>query len=193
MSFNQLKILFNLLKFLSLIALISCQGEIKNNLSDKIVSENLNSVEKRNVYLENIYGKDQELRKELNVGGLNDFEEQNLWSKISIIDSLNFNKIEKYLNTYGYPDTINYSRLAVKAPWFVIQHCANIELREKYYKIIEQAHKERSINDVYFYLYLVRNYQIKKSKMLGIEDDKVISVKKKIEILLDTLKYEDID
>jgi len=103
---------------------------------------------------------------------------------------LNFEKIENYLNSYGYPDTINYSKKAVSSPWFVIQHNQNIDSRRKYFSLLNKAHKDGIISDIYFYLYLTRNFQIENNDMHDITSDESQSTKEKIKILLDTLKYE---
>ena len=170
-----------------IIILVSCR-------SDKYAYENKGSnvetVELRNKYLEEIYESDQSLRALFSSSNFTTEETHEFWKVASRTDSINLIKIDSYLDRFEYPDTLNYTKKAIKAPWFVIQHCPKINIRVKYYNLLKEAFKDGKINEIDFYLYLQRNYYFERKEMLGIENDDKYSFEEKIYILQDSLGYE---
>ena len=165
-----------------LILLISCDSNTnQQDLNCKNVSE-LKTIEQKNNFLSEIFDTDQALRI-----GVSKFNVKNA----EIIDSINLSKIDCFLNSYGFPDTLNYTEKAIKAPWFVIQHCPFLEKRENYYGILEDAHVVGEITSIQWYLYLIRNYHFKTGNMLGIEEDDQLTFEQKIDIIIDTLKHHE--
>lgn len=181
----------NCIKFINalylLIVLNSCQSKetVNNNWIEK-----LDTIESRNTFLEEIYDIDQAIRLQYSSSDFNANEKHEFWKEAIRIDSTNLIKIDSYLDHYGYPDAQGYSQKAREAPWYVIQHCTKLPSRIKYYSLLKQAFENEKISEIEFYLYLQRNFQFKYGEGLGIENDDNYSFNDKIQVLLDTLKYD---
>jgi len=167
--------------------ILSCKPDEN---STRLIDNKLKKIESRNKYLEDIYNSDQSLRNKFSSSNFNAQETHEFWKEAGKTDSINLIKIDSYLQQFGYPDTINYSEQANDAPWYVIQHCPKLKIRTKYYLLIKESYESGKISEIQFYLYLQRNYVFKYKEMLGIENDNQYTFKEKINILLDTLKYE---
>jgi len=170
-----------------IIVLVSCQSKKK---ADTIIDSNFETIESRNNFLETISDSDQGIRDQNNSANFNEQENHEFWVKVVKTDSINLIKIDHYLNQFGYPDTINYTEKARKAPWYVIQHCTKLDSRIKYYNLLKRAYESGEIRNIDFYLYLQRNYYFKNKKMLGIENNASYTFEEKIAIFQDALGYE---
>jgi len=63
---------FKLICIYLVLVFTSCQSGINERSATNILIEELNSIEKRNLYLEKIYESDQAFRNKLEAKGLND-------------------------------------------------------------------------------------------------------------------------
>jgi hypothetical protein len=81
---------------------------------------------------------DQELRQKLSDTTLTNDQKQALWQKINVLDSLNLLKLEKILDTHGYPGKSVVGERYGSTAWLIIQH-SNIATMKKYYTIIKEA------------------------------------------------------
>lgn len=61
-----------------------------------------------------------------------------LWTYQSHIDSLNLARMEKIINTYGYPGSSVVGKPTNEVAWYVIQHSPKIK---QYFPMIQQAGK----------------------------------------------------
>ena len=80
---------------------------------------------------------------------------QQLW----YVDSLNTLKIDQYLDDHGYPDKENFSNDARVAPWKVLLHSLNKEVRRKHFNDLYDAYKDGDLETRRFLLFLEDEYQ----------------------------------
>jgi hypothetical protein len=145
-----------------IVFLFSCNSENEQNtvnINQEISS--LSNYSEKNDYLEMILDLDQNIRRnndaELQPGSK---AERAHYLKMDSIDRLNFERIDLYLNTYGYPKKDSVSSNASMAPWIVIHH-SNYNKRIKHFNVLIEAYKTGDIDLTQFDFYLGRTYQMK--------------------------------
>ncbi len=111
--------------------------------------EGLTTIEKRKAFLQKIWDDDQGVRD----GNSSDTDMMNM-------DVVNVEKVETYLQKYGYPTKDIYEDLAL-VPWVVIHHASGYEIRERHIKTIYSAYKNGDIDDGAMSFYLGRMHHIK--------------------------------
>ncbi len=126
-------------------------------LSCKVDKGGLTESEK-NAFLEEIYNTDQNFRFRASTIPDSSQEFKRLWDTIPKIDKRNFESISAFLKSNEYPDTINYSVKAAKAPWLVLQHTINVADRLAHYRYIKRGNEIGSVTDIQLYLFLERTY-----------------------------------
>lgn len=138
----------------------SCK-EIKPNTQSKI--DALNTLEKRNQFLEEIYKSDQKVRTDRTAiekkYGFNSNEFDEASQEIIRIDEKNIDLIGTYLDTFGYPDRKNYRKDARDAPFIVLQHSMGNEYRKKYFPLLYKAYKTGDFDDLAFFLGRMHDFE----------------------------------
>ncbi len=154
----------------SLIAFFGCQ-EFDNKEIVDVKSEIsvLKSTSDQEKYLESIHQSDQEIRNgessEILLEYGEDSEElQAFYQRMDSIDNLNLERIDLYLEKFGYPGIDSFSDNANSAPWLVIHHQSNPQSRKDYFPLLKQAYDNGDINTTQFEMYLGRTYQMVNGK-----------------------------
>lgn len=126
---------------------------------------NLDTNEAKKNFLIKINEDDQKVRGEegqrlqLEYGA--DSEEHMAWiDKQWEMDALNLYKIEKYIDTYGYPKIKDVGKEATFAPITVIHHQTDVDIRNRNFVTIYNAFKNGDVRDVGMTFYLGRTYQM---------------------------------
>ena len=169
------------MKFLIYLLLAFSLFGCSNTTSTKIKTdwereiENLQTVEKRRTYLEQIYTKDQKVRQsEIEANqkfGYLSSEHENSLNEIITVDAENTKRIEFYLSKYGHPKIEDYGKLATNTPFFVIHHAQLISTREKNFNYFYNAYKTNNIRETEMSFYLNRWYRMKYNKEFERRDD----------------------
>ena len=108
-------------------------------------------------------------------------------------DIIDREKIESYVNKYGYPNAEKYGSKAAIAPILVIHHMTDLSVRKKYFKLLYQAYKTGDVEDNFFSLYLWRTYLFQFKKEHKMENPYTTEDKVNLlihELGLDTEKQE---
>jgi hypothetical protein len=142
----------------------------------------LTSMEAKCAFLEEIRETDQAVRGE----EARQYDDQAYRKIMREQDSINLQKMEVYLERFGYPTKEEFGENAAVTPWLVIQHQPDIEVRNRYFEAIYEAHQRGDVDDIMMYLYLDRNYHISNFEQLEMADS--LPVKTKIRLLLDALE-----
>lgn len=131
-----------------LLMTLNCNSQNKINQSlKKELEEILFTDQVYREYIDNSTTKERknEIAKLINQDP--EYFRQNVYEMFPKNDSINFLKIEKIINQYGYPDKKIVGEPANTAVFYVIQH--NPDKIPKYYPIIEKAGKK---GELPFYL-----------------------------------------
>ena len=125
----------------------------------------LKTTEDQVKYLESIFKSDQEIRNgessEILLEYGEDSEElQAFYQRMDSIDDLNLHRIDNYLERFGYPEIDSFSQNANLAPWLVIHHQSQAQIRKEYFTILKQAYDAENISSTQFEIYLGRTYQM---------------------------------
>lgn len=146
---NQLYFYF----FLFTSILLSCNN--KNNDIPLIIKA-LDTIEKRNQFLEEIRRSDQKVRNDrINLEetfGYNSQQVKEAYDKMKKIDNENIHLISAYLDKYGYPTKPEYSNEAISSPYLVIHHSSTNKYRKKYFPLLYRAHKKGDFSGLAFFL-----------------------------------------
>lgn len=155
-----------ILLLFTLIVILCCEKSINKDTVniDNEISKLINNSEKIS-YLEMIYNLDQNIRdgegSEIFLKyGQNSSEDLAFGERMDSIDNLNFERIDLYLRTFGYPDKDSVTEIALATPWLVIHHNSNNSKRKKHFKLLYKAYQDKNIDSDQFDLYLRRTYNI---------------------------------
>lgn len=188
MKFNLL--LLGILLFLS----VSCQESISNSHSeiDKQIAA-LTTQEAKESYLANIFDEDQRVRGPEDAEimlkyGKDSKEYKDNVKALLKQDEINLQKIERYLEQYGYPDKDQFGWKAVSAPWAVIHHQSDLDIRNRNFEILYQAYLDGNIDDGAFSFYLGRTYTFTFGKRLEMQSP--FQSKDEIALLIKELKLK---
>lgn len=124
----------------------------------------LNTPEKREAFLVDIFKKDQNFRKNekssvLQTYGSDSEEYRDFIKQYLEIDETNREKIHAYLQKFGYPIDPKFSREAKDAPWLVIHHMTDVQQRKSYFPYLDTAFHQKALNVEQLDLYLGRTYE----------------------------------
>ena len=110
----------------------------QKRLNKRIKLDSLKFDQKLISNLKQIRLDDQRLRVKYDLDNLSENESEKIWKAIKKLDSINLSKIEFIFKEYGYPkaDQVGYELISV--PWLVLHHQSDIDVRDKYQKIIEE-------------------------------------------------------
>ena len=98
------------------------------------------------IVLEEIYDKDQGIREK--VSNMNPYDAELVY-EMNQADSINQIKIQKIIDTYGWPGKSKVGEKASRALFYVIQH-ADLELIEKYFPYFQKATEQGEANPLDF-------------------------------------------
>jgi len=115
--------------------------EIENRINLDSTKFNLDLIRQ----LTQIEKDDQELRIAMNAKNITKQEEANLWTKQNVKDSINLIKVETILINYGYPNKERVGYDLANTVWLVLHHQSDINVRDKYQKLIEANASEGQI------------------------------------------------
>jgi len=143
---------FKSIFILVLTIVFSCtqKGKIKTNVIESELKM-LTTDSLKIKYLEQILIDDQNVRgsegQELMLKyGKNSPEHNDYIGRLLKQDSINLEKVEKYLIMYGYPNT-TFGDKATTTPWMVIHHSQGYDTRKRNFKIIYGAYLDNKIDD----------------------------------------------
>ena len=125
-----------------LILFLSCTGKESNGISELENEINkLESLEDKKQYLEKILEDDQKVRgiegQELMLKYGKDSKEHMDYIKAQWKqDEINLRKIETYLGKYDYPKKDEMGRDVATAPWIVIHHQTDTEIRNRNFETL---------------------------------------------------------
>jgi len=143
-------------------------------ISDLKEIQNLNTDERKKKFLINIIHKDQDIRSQYDSVvikyGYNSLKYKEHIEDMKKIDKINLLKIEYYLKLYGHPTLKKHGENAVYCPWLIIHHSSEIEVRKKYFNILENAYTSGNLEKSLFLLYLQRFYSLKYGKEYKVRD-----------------------
>lgn len=145
-----------------LLSVFACTNVPENIIQREV--EALKSLEDHKSFLEEIFAKDQ--------GKIEYTRTENEFALKNDINSINLIKIDCYLQQFEYPDRNELGEIAALTPWVVIHHYAfadAVEIRLKYFDILEKAYQNGNIDDEQFSFYLNRTYQLKTGNSFHIE------------------------
>lgn len=149
------------------------------------------TVDKQKLYLEEIYHLDQKART--NRQAL-EAEHGYMSEKVAVAvkkimesDKINLLKVNQYLKTYGHPSIAEHGKKASMAPWIVIHHTASIEVKENYFNYLYQAYKNKDLKPGSFSMYLNRWHTEKFGERLSLpnpyrEEEMIIALIDKLEL-----------
>ncbi|MFT6320029.1 MAG: hypothetical protein ACJAT4_000951 [Granulosicoccus sp.] len=156
----------NIILGILILLLLGCgeKAETENLEFEKVI-ESLNSNDDKRGFLEKVYEEDQKVRDgskdaELMLKYGKDSKEhmeyiQAQWKQ----DEINLNKVEKYIEKFGYPKKKELGKDAAIAPWIVIHHSTDTAIRNRNFEILYKAYLAEDIDDTAMSLYLGRTYE----------------------------------
>ena len=153
---SKLKTLLTLLFFF----LLSFSSVAQTDSEPEFMVDDIGSQE---VFLTNIFRNDREARyfedSVMMAKGWHSPEHQEAIARLWQIDSVNLVKVDAYLSAHGYPDRANFSEEARIAPWQVLIHSSNSELRRENFHFLTGAYKDGDLEPRRFLLFLEDEYQ----------------------------------
>ncbi len=124
-------------------------------------------------FLEETFDQDQKYRKSKKM------IQENLQALYKQ-DQINLEKVEIYLQRYGYPSFEKYGKKASSAPWYVLQHAKTLQPRTRNFKYIYSGWKEGDVFDWMMYHFLLRYYKFQHDelpKISGSDSDSLKAVR----------------
>ena len=126
---------------------------------------NLKTEEAQRIFLEEIYNSDQNVRKD-NIKieqqyGYDSPQVKASRDQMINADNENLAKIVAYLNNYPHPKTATHGETAARTPWIVFHHTTDLEIRDKYFKILHEAYENGDLSASSLSLYLYRTHSFK--------------------------------
>ncbi len=116
----------------------------------------LDTSEKRNQFLEDIYDVDQNIRKnriqQENAHGYLSPEVRESYKIMMEEDLKNIQLISAYLDRFGYPRQPAFTNKAIHAPYIVIHHTSGNEYRKKYFPMLYESHRRGDFKSLAFFL-----------------------------------------
>ena len=165
---QELKLVFYQVKFLKYLPLIFLFIQSCNKTDSSIYEKsiiNLKTKEAQRIFLEEIYNSDQKVRKD-NIKieeqyGYDSPEVKASRDKMINADKENFAKIVAYLNKYSHPKKATHGETAARTPWIVFHHTTDLEIRDKYFKILHEAYENGDLSASSLSLYLYRTHSFR--------------------------------
>ncbi len=161
----------NILLFVGIICLLSCQDQQSNHKEKSLTVEKLTTVSAKKAYLDAIFKADQMYRKGQSADimlkyGRHSEEFRAFVKKQNEQDAQNLEKIEAYLQQYGHPKRSEVGELAAQTPWAVVHHANNYESRERNFPFLYEGYVDGNIDEDAFEKYLNRMCDMKFGKRL---------------------------
>jgi len=131
----------------------------------------LHTLEDRENYLLYLFDEDQKMRQGASADiilkyGTQSPEMREFTQKVMALDALNLQRVETYLDEFGYPDHSEHGDLANAAIPAVIHHCDSYEDRERLLPILHDAYKRDLIGIDPILMILNRMHRMKFGKHL---------------------------
>lgn len=153
---KQLKALLTLLILLSITPALLAQSDLEG-------INNLEGTSEQEFFLTSIYRSDRQVRhfedSVMLADGWRSPAHVAAIARLRITDSLNSLKIDRYLDAHAYPDRENFTDEARIAPWQVLVHSLNREIRRKHFGDLYDAYKDGDLETRRFLLFLEDEYQ----------------------------------
>jgi len=118
------------------------------------------------MYLERVLEDDQAVRDSEESAritmqyGRNSKENRDYVEKQWRMDELNLFKIESYISIFGYPSKAELGEIAALAPWIVIHHSTEMDVRNRNFKHLYKAYLDGNTDDNALVMYLNRSYRM---------------------------------
>jgi hypothetical protein len=181
-----------LIGILSLFVL-ACGSEESKEFSVK----DLDTIEKRIVFLDSILVIDQKVRIDATEAqqqfGYESKEHNFARERMEEVDSLNLEVIHEYLKTFDYPSEEDYGRDANRALWMVIHHAPSgygRDYRDENMPYLLKAWKRGNLKDSDFSFFLNRMYRKRFGESFTFEGS--MKVTNEIDTLLVLMNYKKI-
>ncbi len=175
--------------FLTSIMLSSCSEKVSIDQEYfKREIEALQTTQQKQEYLEAIFKIDQDVRDDSTLILKYDKESPEYskhYEKMRLVDEMNLQKIEAYLNQFGYPSRDAMSEIALFTPYVVIHHSSTTEDRRRNFPFLKEAYKDGNLSESSFSMYLARWYQMEFNERLDMRGS--YKEKDKIRRMLDSL------
>lgn len=129
----------------------------------------LTTLSLRQQYLENIMVLDQKVREDqeiITTYGHDSKEYQDFKKKAIKTDQELLAKIEAYLREFGFPDKFEYGDSAAIAPWIVLHHCGDIDIRNAYFEELYRAAKYGHLEWSSLTFFMQRTHKFKTGSFL---------------------------
>ncbi len=157
---------FYLFLSLTLLFQISCKTTVADPITEEV--QGLVDVQKRKAYLEQIYKEDNQMRdqarKLVQQYGLNSEKGEAHAAKMKAKDAELLKKVEMYFAKYGAPTIKAVGRTAALAPWAVIHHSNDYDVKVRNFKFLNAAYRSEDIAEDAFSFYLNAMYKMKYGK-----------------------------
>lgn len=153
---KQLKTLLTLLAFFFFTSALLAQSDL-----DGI--NNLDGIQEQEFFLLSVYHSDREVRhfedSVMLADGWRSPEHLQAIARLRSTDSINSLRIDQYLDAHGYPNREDFTDEARIAPWQVLVHSLNDEIRRKHFSDLYDAYKDGDLETRRFLLFLEDEYQ----------------------------------
>lgn len=162
--------------------------------SDLAGISHLQSTYDRTVFLRSLYDSDREVRRfedsVMLADGWRSPEHLAAISQLHGTDSLNTLKIDRYLDLYSYPEKEEFEGEdeARIAPWQILLHSRNREIRRKHFAAIYKAYEEGNLETRRLLLFLEDEYE----RSFGKNFQSYNQGERRIEELSKALKEQDV-
>lgn len=151
------------LKALLTLLILSFLGSPLLSQSDLDGINNLSNIREQEFFLLSLYRLDQEIRRfedsVMLADGWHSAEHLAAIRRLRTTDSINSLKVDRYLDAHGYPVRENFSDEARNAPWQILVHSLNNDIRRKHFNDLFGAYKDGDLETRRFLLFLEDEYQ----------------------------------
>ncbi len=159
---NALKPLLSVLFVLCLLTVPLFNPRLLAQTNNEGIS-NLEGSGEQGIFLSSVYQSDRAVRhfedSVMLADGWRSSTHLEAIQQLRYVDSLNTLKIDQYLDDHGYPDKENFSDDARVAPWQILLHSRNKEVRRKHFNDLYDAYKDGDLETRRFLLFLEDEYQ----------------------------------
>ena len=132
------------------------------------IAQPQNTLKQRIKYLNSIYSTHKAINyyedSVMVVSGFRSPEHLAAIDSLKQVDVVLTNKIDTYLNTYGYPEKDLYGETANQTPLLILQQSALYDVRKSQTKCLYKAYKKEEIEPSQFTAYLEGEYKYRFQK-----------------------------
>jgi len=169
----------------------SCQSEKQKNVDYTQRVQALETIEQKKMFLDSINFQFQYLRKEsdsaIMLYGLNSKKHNQKKKEFKEFTKIQFQKVDAFLNTYGYPSIMEVGGPAVYAPYLITSNMDDLKSKEKNFVYFYDAYMFGNLSDGLFYSYVADLYHLKTNKSHLYDPNQQID--DQIEFILAELDY----